>query len=457
MRHFTIEQFAKACGGTFYGPEELKNQAIKSVVVDSRLTKKGSLFIATVGARVDGHNFIESAFDKGAVCAVSQRELTDPPGPYLLVKDTLQALKDGAEAYRKTLDIPIVGVTGSVGKTSTKEMIASVLGSHYLVLKTPGNFNNEIGVPLTLFLIEEHHRAAVLEMGMNHFGEMHRLSKIARPTHCVFTNIGVAHLEFLGSRDGILKAKTEILDYAAADALIFLNGDDDKLITMKDRAHTFGLSPSFDVWADQVEHLGFDGIRCQIHASGQTIDVTIPIPGIHMVYNAMAGASVGLALGLSMEEIRSGIEALKPLGGRSNILHTGRYTLLDDCYNANPVSMCAMLDVLGDTRSRKVAILGDMGELGTDSESLHASVGEHLKNLSIDVLITIGTLSRAIHRAAKSFAPQTVCLHYEDPESFLLEAPQILKKKDAVLIKASHYMRFERIVAALSEHREKPV
>lgn len=453
MRHFTIEQFAEACGGIFYGPEEQKTQEIKSVVVDSRLTKKGSLFVATVGKRVDGHDFIGRAFDKGAVCAVSQKELKDPPGPYLLVKDTLQALKDGAEAYRKTLNIPVIGITGSVGKTSTKEMIASVLGTHYPVLKTPGNFNNEIGVPLTLFLIEEHHRAAVLEMGMNHFGEMHRLSRIVRPTHCVFTNIGVAHLKYLGSRDGILKAKMEILDYAAPDAPIFLNGDDDKLITLKDRAHTFGLSPSFEVWADQVEHLGFEGVRCQIHASGQSMEVTIPIPGIHMVYNAMAGTSVGLALGLSMEEIRSGIEALKPLGGRSNILHTGRYTLLDDCYNANPVSMCAMLDVLNDTRARKIAILGDMGELGADSRKLHASVGEHLKKLRIDVLITIGELSQAIHEAAKRSAPHTVCLHYDDPEAFLPDAHEILKNQDAILIKASHYMGFERIVTALTDHK----
>ena len=194
-----------------------------------------------MGERTDGHRFIPGVFEKGALCAVSQQKLTDPAGPYILVKDTLQALKDGAEAYRKTLSIPVIGVTGSVGKTSTKEMIAAVLGRKYHVLRTPGNFNNEIGLPLTIFMIDREHEAAVLEMGMNHFGEMHRLSRMARPTHCVFTNIGVAHLEYLGSRDGILKAKMEMLDYAAPDAGIFINGDDDKLAIMKDRAVTFGL------------------------------------------------------------------------------------------------------------------------------------------------------------------------------------------------------------------------
>ncbi len=453
MRPFTIGQFASACGGTLFGPESSSEQRIQGVTVDSRQVSPGSLFIATIGERSDGHDYIKSAFEKGAVCVVSQKELLDAPGPYLLVKDSLQALKEAAEAYRKTFDIPVIGVTGSVGKTSTKEMIASVLGQHFSVLKTPGNFNNEIGVPLTLFLIEEEHEAAVLEMGMNHFGEMHRLSKMVRPTHCVFTNIGVAHLEFLGSRDGILKAKAEMFDYARKDASVFLNGDDDKLITLQDQrpACTFGLSPARDLWADQIESLGLEGIRCRIHGKkGASMEAAIPLPGIHMGYNALAGTSVGLSLGLTMEEIRTGIEKLKPIRGRSNILHTDRYTLLDDCYNSNPVSMCAMLDVLNDTPKRKVAILGDMGELGQDSEKLHASVGEHLKGLQIDAVITIGSLSLAIHEAAKKAAPDALCLHYDDSDAFLREASRILMPGDAVLIKASHYMGFERIVSALS-------
>lgn len=449
MSHFTIRQFMDACHGIWHGPPELLDKTFQGVTVDSRLVKKNCVFVATSGERADGHRFIPDVYEKGALFAVSQQELTNPAGPYLLVENTLQALKDAAEAYRKTLHIPVIGITGSVGKTSTKEMIAAVLSQKYRVLKTPGNFNNEIGVPLTIFMIDESHEAAVLEMGMNHFGEMHRLSRMVRPTHCVFTNIGVAHLEYLGSRDGILKAKTEMLDYVAEDAAVFVNGDDDKLIMLKDRAVTFGMEPSSQVWADQVENLGLDGVRCRIHAGEQTIDVTIPLPGTHMVYNACAGVCAGLSLGLTPEQIRNGIEALKPLSGRSNILHTRRYTLVDDCYNSNPVSMCAMLDVLEYALGRKVAVLGDMGELGAHSESLHTSVGEHIQKLHTDVVITIGTLSRAIHETAQQ--SQAHCLHYETVDAFLQAKDQILQDGDSILIKASHYMDFGRIVAVLSD------
>lgn len=451
MKQFTLRQFTEACHGTYYGPSEVLDKEIRGVVVDSRKVEKDFLFIATVGERVDGHKFIPDVYQKGALCAVSQKKPESPSGPYILVKDTLQALKDGAESYRMTLSIPVIGITGSVGKTSTKEMIASVLSQKYHVLKTPGNFNNEVGLPLTIFMIDNCHEAAVLEMGMNHFGEMHRLSKMARPTHCVFTNIGVAHLEFLGSRDGILKAKTEMFNYAAENARVFVNGDDDKLITLKDRALTFGLGTSNQVCADQIENLGLDGIRCHIHADGHDMETLIPLPGMHMVYNAMAGACVGLSLGLTPEQVKAGIEALKPLRGRSNILHTRRFTLLDDCYNANPVSMNAMLDVLDFAITRKVAILGDMGELGEESESLHASIGDHLGKLHIDVVITIGELSEAIHRTAVKAAPHSRCLHYKDRGSFLADMEQVLKDGDSILIKASHYMGFEHIVEALSK------
>ena len=451
MKNFTAGQFLEACGGTFYGPSGILEQNIQGVKVDSRQIRKGDLFLATVGERTDGHRFIPGVFEKGALCAVSQQKLTDPAGPYILVKDTLQALKDGAEAYRKTLSIPVIGVTGSVGKTSTKEMIAAVLGRKYHVLRTPGNFNNEIGLPLTIFMIDREHEAAVLEMGMNHFGEMHRLSRMARPTHCVFTNIGVAHLEYLGSRDGILKAKMEMLDYAAPDAGIFINGDDDKLAVMKDRAVTFGLNKTNQIYADQIENLGLDGIRCRIRTPEGDIHAAIPIPGMHMVYNAMAGTCVGQSLGLNSEEIEAGIRSLSALPGRGHLLHTPRFTLLDDCYNANPVSMRAMLDVLDQALTRKVAVLGDMGELGDQKKELHASVGEHLKDLSIDVVVTIGPLSEFIHEAARTASPSSSCLHFPDKESFLKNREHILKDGDSVLVKASHYMGFEEIVNVLSE------
>ncbi len=455
MRDFTVGQFASACHAAPFGPPELTEKKIAGVVLDSRKVQKDFLFVATAGEHADGHSFIPDVFSRGAACVVSEKKLENPAGPYLLVENSLQALKDAAEAYRKTLDLPVIGITGSVGKTSTKEMIASILSQHYRVLKTPGNLNNEIGLPLTLFMIDREHQAAVLEMGMNHFGEMHWLSKMARPTVCVFTNIGVAHLEFLGSQDGILKAKTEMLDYAQENAPVFVNGDDRKLITLKNRpfTHTYGLSSENDIYAEAVENLGLEGIRCRIHTPAGSFQANIPLPGIHMVYNALAGTCVGLELGLTPEEIRAGIESLQPLDGRNHILHTRQYTILDDCYNANPVSMKAMLDVLNYAHTRKVAILGDMGELGKDAEEMHASVGEYLKNLKIDLVITIGTLSANIHQAGQKAAPNSSFYHFETPEEFMECRHELLAEGDSVLVKASHSMSFEQIVKSLAYSR----
>ena len=330
-------------------------------------------------------------------------------------------------------------------------MISSILSQKYSVLKTPGNLNNEIGLPLTVFQIDTSHEVAVLELGMNHFGEMHRLSKIARPDYCVFTNIRDVHLEFLGTRDGVFKAKSELLDFAAPDVKIFINGDDDKLIALKDRAVTFGLHSDDQIWADQIENLGLDGVRCCIHTPSGDITPVIPLPGNHMVYNACAGTSVGLALGLTLEEISHGIEALKAIAGRGHVIHASHYTLLDDCYNAGPDSMKGALDTLNYALTRKVAVLGDMGELGTKSEALHASVGTHMADLHIDLLVTIGVKSRAIHEAAKQAAPQTECIHYETKADFLAAAPQILKEQDAILLKASNAQKFKELVSALQE------
>lgn len=451
MRTFTLAQFADACHAKYYGPHELLETPIQGVAIDSRKVEKDFIFIAIPGEKVDGHRFIPDVYAKGALCCVSQQVLENPVGPYLFVEDSQQALKDAAEAYRQTFDIPVIGITGSVGKTSTKEMIASILEQKYHVLKTPGNFNNEIGLPLTIFMIDDCHEVAVLEMGMNHFGEMHRLSKIARPTHCVFTNIGVAHLEFLGSRDGIFQAKTEMLDYAHPYAAIFINGDDDKLMQLKEKANSFGLKEKNQMYAREIQELGFDGIRCQICKEELCIDVHIPLSGTHMIYNAMAGAFVGLSLGLNSEQIKTGIESLKPLAGRGRVIHTPCYTLIDDCYNANPISMCASLDILNSSKNRKVAILGDMGELGKDELSLHASVGEHLKALSIDLVITIGTLSKSIYEAGKAFAPQSHYMHYANKTEFFAAYRNLLKAGDAILIKASHASGFEEIVAFLEK------
>ena len=242
MKHMSLQEIAAACGGTYHGDAALSSREASSVVIDSRKAERDSLFIAIKGARADGHDFIPQVMEKGALCSVSEQDLGETPYPYIRVDSCQQALKDIAEHYRRSLDIKVVGISGSVGKTSTKEMIASVLSQKYNVLKTEGNFNNEIGLPLTVFNLREEHEIAVLEMGISGFGEMTRLAKIARPDICLLTNIGVAHLENLGSRDGILKAKTEMFTYMDPQGTIILNGDDDKL-----RAFTpeNGISPVY--------------------------------------------------------------------------------------------------------------------------------------------------------------------------------------------------------------------
>ena len=296
-----------------------------------------------------------------------------------MVESTTQALKDIAEYYRSTLQIPIIGIAGSVGKTSTKEMIASVLSQKFCVLKTEGNFNNEIGLPLTILKIRPEHEAAVVEMGISDFGEMHRLAKIARPDICVMTNIGLCHLEKLKSRDGILRAKSEMFDFLTEDGVVILNGNDDKLSTIKEIR---GIVPvryfvedghgekgafSYAVTASDITNLGLKGMQADLDfAEGAygKCRVNIHIPGAHNVYNALAGACVGLALGMSRDEIIKGVEAARTIRGRTHLLEAGGMTIIDDCYNANPVSMKASLDVLSLGLGRKIAVLGDMGELG---------------------------------------------------------------------------------------------
>ena len=347
----------------------------------------------------------------------------------------------------------MVGITGSVGKTSTKEMIASVLGVKFNTLKTAGNFNNEVGLPLTVFNIREEHEAAVLEMGISDFGEMHRLSKVARPNICVITNIGLCHLEFLGDRDGVLRAKSEIFDFAAAGAKTIVNGDDDKLHTLKSREDLdctlFGMDPSNDVYAKNIENLGLDGLKCDISTPAGEFSAHIHIPGMHMVYNALAGTCVGLACGLTLEEIRAGIENAQTISGRNNIIHTKDYTIMDDCYNANPVSMKASLDVLSSALGRKVAILGDMGELGANEREMHFGVGEHAAKKQIDLLLCVGSLSEETVKGALSVNPDMNAVLFETKEKLLEQLPELLNKGDSILIKASHFMQFDKIVKVL--------
>ncbi|MGN0266416.1 MAG: UDP-N-acetylmuramoyl-tripeptide--D-alanyl-D-alanine ligase, partial [Lachnospiraceae bacterium] len=407
MKNMTLANIASACGGTYIGPENHKNTEIQGAVIDSRQVEEGFLFIPIKGERVDGHKFIPNVFAQGAAAVLSEVELENPAGPYILVESTPVALKAIAEFYREQLDIRIVGIAGSVGKTSTKEMVASVLEQKYCVLKTAGNFNNEVGLPLTILRIREEHEVAVVEMGISDFGEMHRLAKIAKPDICVMTNIGMAHLENLKSRDGILKAKSEMFDFLKEDGVIVLNGNDDKLSTVAsvpvngktetgmtagagyDSAVKKAVTPIRYIVADQegtfvsdtfekvdnydetvmvrginVENRGLEGMAFTLQFPEEELQTLVPIPGIHNVYNACAGACVGRKLGLTNAQIVAGIESAKTIDGRTNLIKVNDMIIIDDCYNANPVSMRASLDVLAQGKGRKIAVLGDMGELG---------------------------------------------------------------------------------------------
>lgn len=455
MKNLTLENIAKVCGGVYVGSPEKRKQEVQGIVTDSRKMEEGFLFVPIKGARVDAHDFIDGVMEKGALCTLTERELGEKSFPYIKVNSSLQAVKDIAEFYLKQLSIPVVGITGSVGKTSTKEMIAAVLEEKYNVLKTKGNFNNELGVPLTVFGLRPDHEIAVLEMGISDFGEMHRLAKIARPDTCVITNIGLCHLEFLKSRDGILKAKTEIFDFLESDGHVILNGDDDKLITVRDvkgiKPLFFGVDNHQGVWADEIESKGLKGISCRIHAGEESFKVLIPIPGRHMVYNALAGTAVGLTYGMNMEEIKKGIESLQSLSGRFHIIETGNRTIVDDCYNANPVSMKASLDVLQDALGRRVAILGDMGELGKEEVEMHREVGVYAAARDIDKIICVGELAGDMAEAARLAAPTKDIVHFAEKESLLEALPEMIRDGDTILVKASHFMEFEKVVEMLKD------
>lgn len=456
MMNMTLTRVAQACNGTLVG-DTSDNRVVQGVVVDSRLIKQDDLFIATKGERVDGHNYIKDAFIKGALAVICEKTPLDSTGPYILVEDSLLALKAIASWYRMQLNITVVGITGSVGKTSTKEFISSVLSRKFKVLKTEGNFNNEIGLPLTICRIKSDDQVAVLEMGISDFGEMHRLSEIAKPDICVITNIGQCHLENLGSRQGILKAKTEIFDFMKEDGSVCVNGDDDMLVTIqqvKGKAPLrFGLNLSNDIYASSMITNGLFGSSCNIHVKNESFPVTIPLPGEHMVINALAATSVGTLLGLSTDEITAGIATVQPLGGRSNIVRLKHHTIIDDCYNANPVSMKAAIDLLTKAATNKVAILGDMGELGVDEEALHREIGEYAASSEIDVLVCVGALSSHMHAGAENIlrGKQKKLFYFKTREALIQSLPNLIHNNDTILVKASHFMAFDQVVGALKQ------
>ncbi|MBR1390512.1 MAG: UDP-N-acetylmuramoyl-tripeptide--D-alanyl-D-alanine ligase [Lachnospiraceae bacterium] len=461
MKAITIGQAAEICEGTYIGTEADLSRRITGVQTDSRELAPGDLFVAIPGERVDGHKFVADVLAQGAAAALCQKPLEDVEGGYILVDSTVEAMQKLAEFYRKWLDIPVVGITGSVGKTSTKEMIAAVLGTKYSVLKTEGNHNNGIGLPLTIFDIEPEHEVAVLEMGISDFGEMEILAAMAKPDICVITNIGWCHLENLKTREGILKAKTECFTHLRENGTVVLNGDDDMLAKVETVA---GKTPLFygtaqnrlrdtEVWADQIENHGLEGIDFVLHTPVGEQPIHIPIPGIHNVYNALAAATVGLRMNLSPEEIRQGVSDAAAISGRTNVLHVRDMTVIDDCYNANPVSMKAALDVLSNTVGRKIAVLGDMGELGTEERALHREVGRYAGGCPIDLLFCAGELAEEIADGARERNEQLAVSYDREKAAMLKRLLPVLRPGDTVLVKASHFMNFSELIEKLMENK----
>ena len=426
-------------GMTVEEKDELFTRNLANVTFDSRYVVQNSLFICLKGERVDGHDFVEYIYER-LTAAVVDRQL-DVPVPQVIVESTYAAVGAIAAYMCRRSGIKVVG------KTSVKELVASVVAEKYNVLKTKGNFNNELGLPRTLFELEPSTRVAVLEMGISHFGEMTRLSAIARPDIAVFTNIENVHTEHLIDRDGVLRAKTELVENMWGEHLV-LNGDDDKLASYDvpegKKAIYYGLSDGCTVTAEDITFDSFSQTDFTLITPIGRIRVQLPAAGKHMVVNALAAAAVGLILGITLDDIKMGIEKYEPLPGRQHWMKWRKAFILDDCYNASPASTKASLNVLGAQPGRRIAILGDMLELGDNAVELHESVGKACAEEGVDILIAVGPLSVHTAEAAKKAGMRRVyCTDRDGAVDWLLNN---CRKDDVVLIKASRGMALDKII-----------
>ncbi len=455
------ELIAAVDGQLLWGNTE---RVFVGITTDSRKVTKDNLFIPLVGERFDGHDYIDQCFESGASICLTEKSIPRRKNCCaVLVKDTAKALRDIAAWHRNKYNIPVVGVTGSVGKTSTKDMIACVLASRFEVLKTQGNFNNEIGLPLTMLNLEDKHEVAVIEMGMSGFGEISRLTAVARPQIAVITNIGVSHIEKLGSQEGILRAKLEILEGLSPDGLVVLNGDDCRLKEQEGRLGFrtvfYGMSPELDYRAENYQSMGEEGTSFSISLKGDTFKVRIPVPGVHNVYNALAAIAVGLEMGISMETIIQGIASYSPGNMRQNIVAHNGIKIINDAYNASPQSMQAAIDVLEElsVKTRGIAVLGDMLEMGDLAKELHYSVGCFIKDKKIDYLISVGKDAENITRAISDSGNTSIKLSHFNNNSDALELLlNIIRQGDYILIKGSRGMKMEQIAEGLLKTENIP-
>ncbi len=448
MKTLSIKDIAKALGAEYEGCAEVKN-----ISIDSRTVEKGDLYIAIQGENFDGHDFSKSAVENGAAAVMCHKEI-DCDCPKIIVEDTQKAFLSLAEWYRESLGTFVVGLTGSVGKTTTKEMIAAVLGSEKKTLKTEGNLNNSIGVPRTLMRLDESVEAAVVEMGMDGKGQISVLTNCVKPDAAVITNIGVSHMENLGSREGILAAKMEIVEGLKQGGKLFLNSDDPYLMSVQLDSHEivyFGINNSackykaenieakgavteFDIcWDDSVQH------------------IVLPAIGRHNVYNALAAFAVGCEYGVNPENAAKGLSGYTPSGMRQRLRTAGGITFIEDCYNASPDSVRAAINTLSSIEAqRKIAVLGDMLELGSISEEAHKNSGMLAAKKGIDAVFTLGERSLATAEKAAEMGIEYTG-NYSSHDEIAEKLLDFLKPGDAVLFKASRAMKLEEVINKLYE------
>ncbi len=449
MKPWMLNDIARALGIT--SPEN--NTAVLDVCTDSRAITPGCLFVALEGERFDGHDFVRDAFEKGAVAAICRKQVPDTHKPVLYVGDTQRALIALGGAYRSKFDLPVVAVTGSVGKTTTKDMIACAMSAHYKTLKTEGNRNNEIGLPLTLMGLDESYGCAVLEMGMTHQGDLSLLSVASLPTVAVITNIGVSHIENLGSRENILAAKLEIAEGLAQSGTLILNHDDDLLCDIKSYRGlaiiAYGIgNPQADITAKNIRRKG-EETHFTIRYKDKEYPVVIPSIGNHNVQNALAAIGVAAALGLDLAKSIAALGQYTPSGMRQRIVRRAGFTVIEDCYNASPDSMKAALDTLKvikeESGGRSIAVLADMLELGSYSQAAHELVGQLAAQNGTDILITYGNKASSIANSAKAQGIRDAYF-FAEKGSVLRKLAETAKPGDTILFKGSRGMRLEEII-----------
>lgn len=422
-----------------------KDDEINFFSQDSRQMTNGSMYIPLKGERFDGHNFIESAFQTGAQAIISEKDVNYEDKIVIKVKDTHQALKDMASYLRNHRPVKVVGVTGSVGKTSTRDMVYSVVKQKYKTLKTEGNYNNEIGLPLTILRYHDE-EVLVLEMGMNHLQEMSRLSMIARPDIACITNVGTAHIGELGSRENILKAKLEITDGMKEGSTLIINQDNDMLQTVElPHLNVVRVGKGKEA-SIQASHIVLEETKSsfEVEYQGKKEIIEVPVQGEHNISNALIAIAVGIELNISLEDIKKGIQEFKLTKNRMDILEKNHKTVIDGTYNASVDSMKSSIDVLANYKKRKVAILADMLELGDYSQQLHEEVGSYVASKGIDILVCVGKEAKYIYQKARESMKDVY--YFESNQEVIARLDELLKEDDVILVKGSHSMNLKEVV-----------